>query len=158
MAIRKSIADRFWAKVDKSAGGSGCWVWTAARGVKGYGCLRVAGRTRTASRLAYELEHGAVLGPREYVLHSCDNRACVNPAHLRVGTASDNTRDAFERKRTWQPNRTHCPYGHPYDEENTRHYAGRRHCRACSRRTSLTYWRIKTGKIPAPSEGLEGSR
>jgi hypothetical protein len=75
-----------------------CWIWTGARRPDGYGQLKVRGRTFAAHRLAWQWENGRDPGDA-MVLHSCDNRACVNPAHLRLGTNADNMRDMVERSR-----------------------------------------------------------
>ena len=53
---------------------------------------------KLAHRLMFELTRGPI-GPRLFVLHSCDTRACVNPDHLHLGTAADNAREAGERQR-----------------------------------------------------------
>ncbi len=55
-------------------------------------------KTYLAHRLAYEFANGSI-PPGLYVLHSCDNRRCVNPKHLRLGTAKDNIHDALDRGR-----------------------------------------------------------
>lgn len=70
----------------------------------GYGCMSVGGnRLVDSHRLAYELAHGAVPLPGLCVTHSCDNRACCNPAHLSVGTKKDNHDDMKARDRVTKP-------------------------------------------------------
>lgn len=76
---------------------TGCWLWLGAVGKKGYGILRVGKRFMSAHRWA--LQQAA--GPDErYVLHSCDQPTCVNPAHLRYGTSAENAADREARKRS----------------------------------------------------------
>lgn len=79
-------AERFWAKVDKT---DGCWNWTAAK-AHGYGRFNIALRTTIAAhRFSYELENGPIA--QGLVLdHTCHNKACVNPSHLRVATNKQN--------------------------------------------------------------------
>lgn len=89
---------RFWAKVDTSAGPNACWPWTGYRDAKGYGSFWFKGQMRKAHRAVYELVHGAP--PAELsVMHTCDIRCCVNPAHLVLGTQADNMRDAMRKGR-----------------------------------------------------------
>jgi len=132
---------RFWAKVDKNgplpdyAPHLGpCWLWTAAVKGDGYaGFHRGEGRHVVGAHIfAYELVNGPV--PPGLVLdHLCRVRRCVNPAHLEPVTQGINTLRG-ETISAANAAKTHCPQGHPYDEENTRWYQGRRYCKACKRR------------------------
>jgi len=83
--------------VDKSAGPDACWPWLAST-AKGYGQIKDGVRMRKAHRVAYALAHGAA--PSElFVCHRCDNPKCVNPAHLFLGTNSDNQLDSSAKGR-----------------------------------------------------------
>ena len=80
-------------------GPSECWLWTAAKRNFGYGGVRIAGKTLGAHRAAYEAKNGAGSADGLMVRHKCDVPACVNPAHLEIGTLADNNRDTVERGR-----------------------------------------------------------
>lgn len=136
--MRIQWEERLWTKVDKSGE---CWLWIANRNWAGYGLFKREGKTRAAHREAWRAAHGDIPAGLQ-VLHRCDNRACVNPAHLFLGSQKDNIQDCIAkgRRKSGQAAKTHCPKGHPYDEVNTRLYDGRRFCRAClklSRRRSV---------------------
>jgi len=94
---KQSVPDRFWTKVDKSGE---CWTWTAHRTDKGYGVLGGArdGKNAPAHRVSWELANG-LIPDGLWVLHSCDNPPCVNPAHLFLGSAADNTADMMAKGR-----------------------------------------------------------
>jgi hypothetical protein len=80
---------------------TGCWNWTKAkdpRPGKGHGLMTVGGKMLKPHRLAYELFVGPIPAGM-HILHSCDNGACCNPAHLRPGTHQDNMRDRDVRGR-----------------------------------------------------------
>ena len=123
MAEQQSPEERFWRKVDRSGD---CWIWTGRIAPNGYGHFAVKDiRTTTAHRWAYEYTLGTI--PAGHVLdHLCRTKACVRPDHLDPVPQRENLRRGQHNM-----NKTHCPRGHPYDEQNTRHAAGRRHCRAC---------------------------
>jgi len=97
---RGSIEFRFWRKVDQS-GANGCWNWTGGTHKKGYGTLHKGdgdSRPVATHRLSY-IMHTGDIPDGMYVMHTCDNPRCVNPAHLVLGTASDNVRDMWEKGR-----------------------------------------------------------
>lgn len=78
---------------------SDCWEWEGAIGKNGYGRFQLEGKSRQAHRVAYEM----FVGPfPEYlnILHRCDNRKCVKPSHLFLGTAKDNGVDMSEKGRS----------------------------------------------------------
>jgi hypothetical protein len=76
---------------------TGCWFWQKGVAADGYGRVTRAGRKVGAHRAAWEIFHGRP--PDGWVLHSCDNPRCVNPAHLSVGSHRDNMRDMRDRGR-----------------------------------------------------------
>lgn len=94
-----TLEQRFWSKVRIPDDQDACWLWAAGFDRKGYGTFWVDGRDVGAHRVAWELTNGAIPDGL-WVLHGCDNPACVNPAHLWLGTSDDNVQDRNQKGRT----------------------------------------------------------
>ena len=99
----ESTIKRFWIKVDQSGGPDACWEWIGARHYKGYGLFSVNRAKKKAHRVAFTIINGSI--PSGMVIcHQCDNASCCNPAHLFLGTQSDNIKDAVDKERIFPPN------------------------------------------------------
>lgn len=91
-----SLAEKLEAFTDRSGGPDACWEWMRCR--TRYGFVMWEGKTYLTHRAAWMVEHGEI--PKGMnVCHSCDNPACINPAHLWLGTQSQNIRDCVAKGR-----------------------------------------------------------
>lgn len=107
------IEVRFWRKVDRR-GPDECWDWTASCNPEtGYGAIGLDGKIAKAHRVSFFLEHGH--WPEPMCCHSCDNRKCVNPAHLFEGDAMANHRDMTRKSRGSSP-----PHSYGEDHHNSK--------------------------------------
>lgn len=104
----QAFTERFYAKVRKDTGPKGCWEWTARVAKGDYGCVMVTNehgkrQSFSAHRVSYVLSKSPLPKGRQWngrggydgvlIRHKCNNRKCVNPAHLKIGTALQNVRD-----------------------------------------------------------------
>lgn len=133
---------RFWRSIVRD-GVTDCWLWSKGTTIFGYGqfgagSLGIDRRKLLAHRFSFEIHHGPI--PHGLcVLHRCDVPACVNPAHLFVGTKKDNALDRTAKGRSINGNtrRTHCLKGHPFDRRLPN---GERRCSICMRVSALAYY------------------
>jgi hypothetical protein len=112
--MKKSVAERFWEKVDGGESNE-CWNWNAFVHPTGYGMMNIRknGNTRMvlAHRISWELHFGKIPDGL-CVLHHCDNRKCVNPNHLFLGTYQDNASDRDKKNRGKIPDNRGENHGH----------------------------------------------
>lgn len=153
-SLSAADAERFWEKVDRSAGEDGCWLWLAAirgKGPNAYGAFGVKcedGKWRMvpAHRVAYQLLVGPVPQDRE-LHHECRAVQCVNTRHLLALTRKENLAvrvwpwvpaPGHRERSIYTPKprtpQTHCKRSHEFTPENTRRRkTGSRVCRRCDR-------------------------
>lgn len=133
-----TLEQRLWAKIEKAAGDNGCWIWNGGLSTAGYARFFADGKTRQASRVAYELIVSPIPDGLE-LDHLCRNTRCVNPLHLEPVTHAENVLRGVRRTAT------HCKHGHEFTSENTakrqRNGTWQRRCRACGRRWAAEHAR-----------------
>lgn len=129
--------ERFWNKVNKT---EACWEWTAAIDPGGYGAFKVDGKKVNSHRFSWNLHFGS-LPEGMLVCHTCDNRLCVRPDHLFLGSHQENHDDMVNKGRRFNKSKQeYCHLGHLMDPFNTSPSNG---CRKCHNRRSREHMREK---------------
>lgn len=147
MKITEAHKARFWSRVQKT---DGCWDWTAALSHYGYGEFYLGETSYRAHRVSWILLCGEI-PPGLCVCHHCDNRKCVRPDHLFLGTHNDNMQDMKQKDRRKQ---TACKKGHELTDDNVAYRSNSRGkyrlCKICERANWLRqYYRKKEPKEQA---------
>jgi hypothetical protein len=137
--VRRTLAERFFAKVERQSAYPFCWYWTGARDSGGYGQIRVNGKLEMAHRVSCALA-GKPLPPDKIGDHVvCRVHHCVNPDHVTPSTSRDNTLSGIGIT-AMAARRTHCAKGHPLEytrpsasPPSGRYSSRRRRCLICNR-------------------------
>jgi hypothetical protein len=147
----ETLVDRFYEKVQNTGD---CWLWTGSIKPNGYGQIGLRSKNCDhkasvgyAHRLSYELFIGEIPSGKD-LDHLCRNRRCVNPDHLEPVTRQTNLLrgDTLPAKLAAK---THCKYGHPFTEENTKKVKGGRECVTCRKIYAAGNHRLKWGELPS---------
>ena len=129
---------RFWKWIKKLS--NGCWEWQGCVTKSGYGRFQVHPKTLRAHRVAYFLIKGPI--PESFlVCHTCDNRRCVNPEHLWIGSSKENTADMVQKGRLIKIRTKKSKASSKYPGISLRKEKKSKRWRAMIMRNYVTVWR-----------------
>ncbi|PXH62351.1 HNH endonuclease signature motif containing protein [Klebsiella variicola] len=130
-SLPASTESRLLSKVEKDLE-TGCWIFTGSRLPSGYGILWNGARPTGAHRISFQLYKGEIPAGKE-IDHICNNRSCVNPAHLQAISHKENIHKSSTLMGV-NARKSHCKRGHPLNGENL-HITplGARQCKECMR-------------------------
>jgi hypothetical protein len=153
--ITPELQARFWAKVDRR-GPDDCWVWLAAPSSRGYGRIQTpASKSYPAHKLSHLIAGGSVKAG-EVVDHTCRNRLCVNPAHLRSVPPRLNSIENSVSPTAINAAKTHCIHGHELTPDNIiQRCLPWRRCLECARRLGRLHYhkRAAAARLQEHSNG-----
>jgi hypothetical protein len=122
---------RFWLQVAPMMDDRGCWEWAGAISSNGYGAILWNSKLLGPHRVSWILHYGDIPSGL-IVCHTCDNRSCVNPAHLWLGTTRDNAIDMSRKGRAGnQIPQEFCKRGHPMSKRKNPKTTTGMICRVC---------------------------
>lgn len=147
---RIKIEDRFWKLVAVKTPDQ-CWEWLGTKNSNGYGGVIRDRKRQLAHRVSWELHNLMKIEDGMHACHSCDNRWCVNPHHIWIGTRSDNMMDCVSKGRHSKSKMTHCKNGHEFSSDNTRLEGTSRRCITCKRIYDESYRQRKFRAHPRAS-------
>jgi HNH endonuclease len=111
---------------------SGCWEWTGYKTRLGYASATFQGKAWRVHRFMYQALTNKPIDDGFEICHSCHNRACLNPYHIRQDTHQANLMDSSRARRLQGQIKTHCLRGHPLSGDNLSNGVFRQ-CNICSR-------------------------
>lgn len=166
LPYRRSIEERFWAKV---AFTESCWLWLGPPTISGYGQFEETHGDPIGPHVySYRLAYGAV--PQgltvDHLCHNadpsclggpaCPHRRCVRPDHLDAVPIGENLRRSPNTLASINLLKTHCPQGHPYSGENLYvNPKGSRICRLCAKAAGQEYEKHRPPRKKPPRPPAE---